>query len=148
VVGIGQRVAGDDGAGLAVIDELRCRKVPAGVELVEAGEDADLVSLLESDIPVILVDAVLASPPGAVLELTPADLAAGARPAVSSHGLGVARAVELARVLHGERFPPRLEIVAIGVEMPGRHVDTLSAPVQAAVSRAADMILERLGRAG
>ena len=42
VIGLGQAAAGDDGVGLAVLDALRARGVPADVELVRATEDVAL----------------------------------------------------------------------------------------------------------
>ena len=68
VIAFGQAAAGDDGVALVVLERLRERGVPAGVELVHAGEDVALVSLLSTPVPVILIDAVLGTPCGAVLD--------------------------------------------------------------------------------
>ena len=42
VIGIGQRVAGDDGVGHAVIDALAAVALPAGTELLHARDASEL----------------------------------------------------------------------------------------------------------
>jgi hydrogenase maturation protease len=137
VIALGQAAAGDDGVGLAVLEHLRRRGVPDGVELVHAAEDGALITLLETPRPVVLVDAVLGEPPGEVLELTPQQLEASAVRAVSTHGLGVAQAVALAREVAPATVPPAIWIVGITIAPPARYVQALSAAVAAAVPRAA-----------
>ena len=146
VVGIGQEVAGDDGVGLADLDELQRRPVPAGTRLVRLADPMDLVSLLESsgETRVVLVDAVLGSPAGAVLELSPAELSSQAPQPASSHGLGAARAIALARALSPDGAASRVRVVAVTIHAPGRYRAGLSPEVAAAVPQAADRILRLL----
>jgi len=137
VIAIGQGAAGDDGVGFAVLDQLRRDGVPPGVELLRADEEGALVTLLETPRAVVLVDAVLGSPPGRVVELAPADLvASGLRP-VSTHGLGVAQAIALARTVAPEGITPSIRIVGITIDRPLHYVQALSPPVAAAVAPAA-----------
>ncbi len=134
VIALGQSAAGDDGVGLAVLDALRGT---AEVELVHAAEDSALVSLLATPVPVVLVDAVVGGRPGEVVELEAEELAAsGVRP-VSTHGLGVGRAIALARVLTPEAVSPAIRIVGITIARPARYAQRLSPEVAAAVPRAA-----------
>lgn len=137
VIAIGQTAAGDDGVGYAVLDRLRAEGVPPDVELMRADEDAALVTLLETPGPVVIVDAVLGSPPGRVVDLAPADLAAAALRPVSTHGIGVAQAIELARVVAGDQVAPSIRIVAITIERPAGYAHALSPAVAAAVASAA-----------
>ena len=137
VIAIGQTAAGDDGVGYAVLDRLRAEGVPPDVELMRADEDAALVTLLETPGPVVIVDAVLGSPPGRVVDLAPADLAAAALRPVSTHGIGVAQAIELARVVAGDQVAPSIRIVAITIERPAGYAHALSPAVAAAVAPAA-----------
>jgi hydrogenase maturation protease len=137
VIAMGQPAAGDDGVGFVVLDRLRHEGVPADVELVRADEDTALVSLLETPHPVVIVDAVLGSPPGVVVELAPAELAAREVTAVSTHGLGVAQAIALARVVASGDVTPSIRIVGITIERPARYVHALSPAVAAAVTPAA-----------
>jgi hydrogenase maturation protease len=145
VIGLGQAAAGDDGAGLAVLEWLRERGVPDGVELVRASEDSALVDLLTTPVPVVVVDAVLGDPAGEVFELTPEEVASRDLHPVSTHGMGVARAVELARVLAPESVSPSIQIVAVTIVPPRRYAQRLSPAVAAAVPRAAARVLALVG---
>ncbi|HEY8209465.1 MAG TPA: hydrogenase maturation protease [Myxococcaceae bacterium] len=146
VVGIGQEVAGDDGVGLAVLDELQRRDVPAGTRIIRLADPVDLVPLLESSAGerVVLVDAVLGSPAGAIVELSPEELSNQAPQPASSHGLGVARAIALARALSPDGAASRVRVVAVAIQAPGRYRAGLSPEVAAAVPRAADRVLRLL----
>lgn len=144
VVGIGQRAAGDDGVGIAVIEELRRHRLPEGTALVHLADPMGLVSLLESEERVVLVDAVVASPSGVVVELGPEELSNQASQPASSHGLGAAQAIELARAL-SLRATQDLRVVAITIGRPDRYRVGLSPEVAAAVPKAADHVLELLG---
>jgi hydrogenase maturation protease len=145
VIALGQAAAGDDGVGLAVLEALRARGVPAGVELVRAPEDVALVSLLETPAPVVLVDAVLGHPAGEVLELGLADLGGRGARAVSTHGIGVPEAVELARTLAPEAVAPSVRVVAVTIERPTRYAQCLSPAVAAALPRAVERVLALVG---
>lgn len=145
VIALGQAAAGDDGVGLAVLEALRTRGVPAGVELVRAPEDVALVSLLETRAPVVIVDAVLGNPAGEVLELAPAELARRGGRAVSTHGIGVPEAVELARALAPTAVTPSIRVVAVTIARPARYEQRLSPAVAAALPRAVERVLALVG---
>jgi hydrogenase maturation protease len=145
VIALGQAAAGDDGVGLAVLEALGAGGMPADIELVRAAEDVALVSLLETPAPVVLVDAVVGTPAGEVLELAPADLARRGVRAVSTHGIGVADAVELARTLTPAAVSPSIRIVAVTIERPAHYSQHLSPAVAAAVPRAAARVRALLG---
>jgi len=134
VVGIGQLAAGDDGVGLAVARVLAAR----GVETRESADASVLLSLLEAGRRVVLVDAVAgAGAPGSVLQLDVGALASGPTP-LSSHGIGVAEALELARTLYGAQSVARVEIVGVAITRPGGASSFgLSPAVAAAVEPAA-----------
>jgi hydrogenase maturation protease len=143
VIGIGAEDRGDDAAGLLVARGVRAA-APPGVEIVESPGDAgDLLTLLDGVERVVLVDAARGGGmPGAV-ELVPA----GSAPRSSSrstHGLGVAVALELAAALRMLPACVRLYVVH------GAWFDTgpVSPPVAAAIGVAARRILrDELGQA-
>ena len=145
VVGLGQPAAGDDGVGFAVLEELRRRAVPDETELLRISDATDLISLLEGGARVVLVDAVLASPAGVVMELAPEDLSQSAPQPASSHGISAAQAIELARALSPNGAPPRIRVVAVTIGRPDRYRTGLSPEVAAAVPEAADRVLSLLG---
>jgi hydrogenase maturation protease len=147
VIGLGQPAAGDDGVGLEVVTHLRRRGLPAGVELLTVPEPSALIPLLlAGTAAVVLVDAVLAEPPGRVLDLTVEALARRAPRPVSSHGLDLGGAVELARALGGGEVSGRIMVVAVSIARPRRLCFDLSPEVAAAVPVAAARVLEVVAR--
>ncbi|HVV85226.1 MAG TPA: hydrogenase maturation protease, partial [Kofleriaceae bacterium] len=115
VVGIGEAAAGDDAVGLCVARTVAAR----GHEARAAADASIVVGLLEAGRAVVLVDAVVdAGPPGTIVRLEPAALARGPTP-LSSHGLGVAEAIELARALALPALAS-LAVIGIAIERPAR----------------------------
>ena len=143
VIGVGNPLRGDDGAGAAVIQRLQNR-LPLSVKLLQL--DSDGVSLMEAWREferVILVDAACSgAAPGAIhrFNATQSELPRGLFH-YSSHLFGVAEAVELARQLG--RLPERL--VVYGIErMEFAYGEGLSVVVAEAVERAAAAIAAEL----
>lgn len=144
VIGFGNRLRGDDAAGLAVAERLRGR-LPGATVLASETVPPDLFSWWGPTSRVVLVDAacgVLA--PGAVhrfdaLEAPlPCELLR-----VSTHTGGVAEAVELARALASL---PR-ELVVYGIEGAAfEHGAPLSAPVARAVDEVVERVVAELDR--
>ena len=145
IIGLGQAAAGDDAVGLAVLEWLREHGVPEGVELVRAAEESALIPLLETPAAVVLVDAVLGTPPGEIRELTPEQIATAGLLPLSTHGMGVPQALQLAQILAPDAVSPSIRIVAVTISRPGRYEQQLSRAVAAAVPRAAERILALVG---
>lgn len=141
VIGLGQAAAGDDQVGLAVIEHLRSLGASERLELLLAPEPSALLPLLETSAPVVLVDAVLAAPAGEVLVLEPDELAQRGLSTMSTHGLGVAQAVALARLLSPSAVSPSILVVGVCISRPERFRQGLSPEVAAAVPRAAEQVL-------
>jgi hydrogenase maturation protease len=142
VVGVGNALRGDDGAGLEVARRVRERADADGVLVRELeGEGVGLLDLWTGARAVVLVDSVRSGDaPGTVhrVDATGGPLPAGLRASTSTHAVGVAEAIELARALG--RLPDRL--VVYGIE--GGRFDTgaeLSPGVAAAIDRVADAVL-------
>lgn len=135
VIGVGNRLRSDDGAGPRVLDALRDGGCSA--ELVEvAGDCAALIDLWEGRERVIVVDATRSgTTPGTVVRL---DAIARPIPAETfihtSHAFGVAEAVETARALG--RLPESLIVWGIEGAEFGFGED-LTPAVQAAVEAVA-----------
>ncbi len=143
VIGVGNPDRGDDGAGLLVARLVRDLRLPDVIVLEQDGDAASLLQAMRPDDAVWLVDAARSGAvSGAIHRL---DCAAGETPpaaaSASSHGLGVAEAIALARALGS--LPQRCVVYAIeGVAFtPGAPV---SAPVQEAVLAVARRIAEEL----
>lgn len=141
VVGIGQLAAGDDGVGLAVARALAAR----GFETRESADASVVLTLLEAERRVVLVDAVVGGgAPGAVIRLAVDALASGPTP-LSSHGIGVAEAIELARTLYGDESVARVDIVGVAIARPTGAAFGLSPAVAAAVEPAAALAAQLAG---
>lgn len=115
VIGVGNPDRGDDGAGRAVTRRLLAR-APRGLEVRESGGEAtSLMAAWAGFDDVVVVDACRgAGPSGSVHSIGADDVEriAALRHA-STHSLGVAAAIGLARALR--TLPARLEVRAIEV---------------------------------
>lgn len=137
VIGIGNPERGDDGVGHEVIRLLEGR-LPKRVGLLRAtGEATELVDRLEQAPVVYLVDAARSgASPGTVQRF---DAGAGPLPSrlveVSSHGFGLAQAVELARALGV--LPPRCVVYLVEGQRFGTGAALSPAVVQGAALAAA-----------
>ncbi len=144
VIAVGNPLRADDGAGAEVARRLAGR-VPAGVRLVElGGEPAELLDAWDGLRVVVVVDAVRAgAAPGTVHRFDASSAPLAVRTgSTSTHGLGLAAALELGRALG--RLPPR--VIVVGIETAGDDAPggTLSPPVQGAIEAAAERVLAEL----
>jgi hydrogenase maturation protease len=133
VLAIGNRARGDDGAGPATARALR-GALADGVELVEiSGEAGDVLARLENAARVYVIDACASgAAPGTLHRFDVADAPLPHETFVlSSHGLGLNDAIELARALGV--LPPICIVYAI----EGAAFET-GAPLSAAVAAAAE----------
>lgn len=136
LVGVGNPDRGDDGAGPAVASRLR---LPEAEVRLARGEATELLQLFAGRDRVYVVDAVVSGQaPGTLHRLDGHELPPFMR-STSTHGLGLAEAVELARVLGSL---PR-ELVVLGIEAADF---TSGGPLSAPVSKAVDRLVRSLER--
>src|SRR6516164_7057322 len=109
IIGCGNRQRSDDEARILVAEKLREVGIRADTC---AGQAADLIEAWTGADDVIVVDVVVTGAPVGTVRTWDARqaLISGKAPA-STHGLGVAEAIDLARVLG--RLPTRLQIYGI-----------------------------------
>lgn len=143
VIGVGNRLRGDDGAGVAVAARLR-DQVPPGVEVVSCDEEPSrLMEAWDGADSVVLVDTVSSgAPAGRLHRFEAGDEAIPARTFRSStHAIGIAETVELARALG--RLPRRVRVY--GIEAGGFTTGAeLTPPVEAAVASLVAAVLRDL----
>ena len=109
IIGCGNLERGDDCAGLLVARRLR--ELGANARWCE-DEPFRLIDLWEHAEYVILVDAVVTgSPAGTIHVWDSRRVSLDSKAPASTHGLGLAEAIELARALN--RLPSRLEVYGI-----------------------------------
>ncbi|MDQ7041673.1 MAG: hydrogenase maturation protease [Rhodothermus sp.] len=143
VIGLGHPLRGDDAAGPTTIAQLRSR-LNDTVRMLTLADPLRLLDYWGDAELVIVCDAVYSGAlPGTLhrFEAHTVPLPTPVRSAVSSHGIGLAEVVELARQLG--RLPRRLIIYGIEGRWfePGRP---LSPEVAAAIPHAVEAILQEL----
>ncbi len=135
IIGCGNRHRGDDAAGLLAAERLRALGIPAEVC---NGESAELIAAWAGLDDVILIDAVMTGVPAGTIHVWNAnDLPTFATSNTSTHGFGVAEAIELARALG--RLPAQLRIYAI----EGSRFD-VGSEVSVEVARGVEEVVKRI----
>lgn len=142
IIGIGNRYRGDDGLGCFIADELK-KQVTHDVEVIEHnGDPASLIDLWQGRSQVILIDAISSGTEiGTIHDF---DLHQQALPDTfrnySTHALGVAEAVELARALG--KLPSH---IIFGIEAENFKADThQSTQLQQAMKALQDKVLKAI----
>jgi hydrogenase maturation protease len=131
LIGVGNRNRGDDAVGLLAVDEV----VAAGTYVrtyFASGDLSDLALRWQPGDDVVVVDAMISGrPPGSIVEIDALATKLGTEGGlVSSHGVGLAEAVELARML--DRLPRSLKLIAIEAASFGHMEEPTPAVAQAA----------------
>jgi len=135
VIGIGNRSRGDDAIGPRVVDELLTREAAVSTIVCE-GDLADLALRWEPSDDVVIVDACnTGGPLGTIRRLEPGQLQS--RWSLSTHGVGIAEAVELARLL--DRLPRSLQVIGIEARVFG--YEPMSAELEDAIPSIVDELV-------
>lgn len=139
VIGLGNRDRGDDGIGCEVAARLKDKQL-RGVRVLEhSGEVSGLLAHMEGAETVYLVDAAVSgAEPGAIRRLNASETALPPlKGGTSTHAMGLANAVELARALG--QLPPCCIVYAV----EGRCFDK-GAPLSEPVASAVDGVIARI----
>ncbi|MGW2747379.1 hydrogenase maturation protease [Streptomyces sp. NPDC001450] len=132
VIGVGNPLRGDDGAGPAVVEALRGRVPDDTVLAVSDGEPGRMLELWRGADAAVVVEALRLDPatPGELHTMTATEAAGRARSTASTHALGLGECLALAEALD---VLPR-KVVVHGVEVADVELGTgLSEPVRAAL---------------
>jgi hydrogenase maturation protease len=114
VLGLGNVLCGDDGAGVVVVHRLLTEyEMPEGVEVLDGGTlGMALLSLVSDADDLVLVDAVQAdAPPGTLVFVEGDDVVPAVTDRLSPHQIGVADLLAAARFL--DRYPRRVVILGV-----------------------------------
>jgi hydrogenase maturation protease len=149
VLGVGNPLIGDDGIGPVVVSRLRNERLPAGVELIDAGTSAFTVfDVVTGGRDVILIDAVqiAGGRPGTVVELdlTPAAAMRHGAPRFSLHEVDLAGVFALATALSRPVAP--VHVIGFHVTAPPEADCRLSPAAAAAVDEIVARVCGRLAR--
>ena len=143
VIGLGNRLRGDDAAGPEVARLLR-ERAPEIRAVEHEREPSDLIELWADASLAIVIDAVHGEEPGRIhrVEVGREELRERRSAGASTHALALGEVIELARVL--DRLPSRL--VVFGIE--GTRFDTgadLSPAVRRGAVETVELVLAELG---
>jgi hydrogenase maturation protease len=148
VLGLGNVLLGDDGAGPAAIARLRDGyEAPAGTSVLDGGTlGLALLPYLEDARRVILVDAVAADePPGTLVRLEGAEVGPAIATRLSPHQVGVAD------LLDGARWRGREpgQLILLGVVPASIDLGVgLSTPVRRSLPRLVDLVCAEAAACG
>ena len=144
IIGVGNVMRGDDGVGILAVRRLR-ERLPEARIVESSGDFADILDVMEGEDGLILIDAMRCpAAPGTVHRI---DGHAGQFPTnlfrTSSHAVGVAEAMELARALG--RLPGHLVFYGIaGAQFaPG---DSISAAVRRGLTEVVARVVDEVCR--
>jgi hydrogenase maturation protease len=147
VIGVGNELRGDDGAGVEVARCLSARPEQERIEI--SAHQGDPVGLIDEwcgyEVAVIVDTMRSGAAPGTIRRLDASEqgLPGALRGSSSTHALGLCEAIELARIIR--KLPPRVIVYAI----EGRSFETgseLSEEVRARIPELASMVLHEARR--
>ena len=141
IVGFGNPLAGDDGAGIAVVEHLRTTDLPPGVRVEVGGTDSlRLPDIRDAEDEIWLVDAVSrGDAPGTIHLLEHKEILAAPQAHATAHHLSVAENLRWMRLACPEMLQVRFRLW--GIEPADlRPIDRLTPPVASAVARLSDRI--------
>jgi hydrogenase maturation protease len=148
VLGLGNVLCGDDGLGVAAVQELERRyEIPEGVRVLDGGTlGLSLLSWFDAAQDVILVDAIQADGPvGSFVRLEGAEVAPAVRSRLSVHQIGVADLLDALRLT--DRTPRTMILLGL---VPGTLELGLerTAQVEAALPLLVDETVTEVRRLG
>jgi hydrogenase maturation protease len=143
VIGVGNPYRRDDGIGPALATAVEALDLPGVTVLTSDGEPSRLLDAWTGAGLAVVVDATRrdGAMPGPIHRFAEDCVISGGFGSASTHGLGIAGAIKLGRVL--DRLPMRLVIFAVDVEDVG-YGDRLSQPVATAIPELTNLVLAEL----
>jgi hydrogenase maturation protease len=148
VLGIGNLLLQDEGAGVRAVEEFERRyEIPLGVELLDGGTSGiELLQYIQGKDCLILIDVVKSgNPPGTFIRLEGENVPALFQKKISPHQLGLSDLLATAQLI--DRMPKR--VVLIGIEP--KSIETgleMSAEVGGTIGGLADMVALELASLG
>jgi hydrogenase maturation protease len=145
IVGVGNRLLGDEGVGLHIIDKLSQIPIPPYVNIVDCGCDLlNLMAYLNKPERVIIIDAIRAGgEPGEIYSLDFSRLTTTKVEMCSAHQIKTVDALRLIKLIY-----PSLadcEILVIGVEPKTMKLGSdLSKEVSESITEVIGYVLERM----
>lgn len=146
VLGIGNILLSDEGAGVEVVNRLQKHyKIPETVEVVDGGTvGIELLPWLEGRTHIIIVDAVRSeNPPGTVLRID--DVPAFFQNKISPHQIGITDVLAMAYIT--DELPPNVSLIGIEPETLSDGI-ALSETVSEKIETMVEMVAQEIERTG
>jgi hydrogenase maturation protease len=138
VIGIGNLLRCDDGAGIHVISRLEELKLPIDILDVAMGS-VEILEAMKGYDEAYIVDAIESGGKPGTVSLV--NLTEGAPPSISySHGVNLATTLLLGRHLYGDQLPKKITLIAI----EAADTLTLSERCTPDVEQAIDRVVEEI----
>jgi hydrogenase maturation protease len=148
VLGLGNVLCGDDGAGVIALHRLRrMYELPANVRIVDGGTlGLDLLAIVAAADRVVMIDAVRAdAPPGSIVVLEGDEVAPAVYERLSPHQIGVADLIAGAALV--DRYPD--DVVIVGVVPATTDLQWgVSPAVDASMPALLDRVIDELAARG
>lgn len=143
LLGVGNVLLGDEGAGVHTVNRLEERGLPDNVEAVDGGTlGLELLYLLEGVSKLVVVDCLDAgAEPGSIFRFRPEDIRAKGKVELSCHDLGLMEVLALAETLG--KLP---ETVIFGIQPQNiKNWDmSLSAAVEDKIPALMDLVMKEI----
>ena len=142
VIGVGNLLRTDDGAGIHVVNRLEELHAPVDVADAAMGS-VEILEAMKGYDETIIVDAIeTGAEPGAVSYV---DLTGDNLPNISySHGVDLATTLLLGKRLYGDQLPKKITLIAIEAADTTTLGDRCTPPVEEAVERVVKHIVSSL----
>ncbi|MBC7110151.1 MAG: hydrogenase maturation protease [Archaeoglobi archaeon] len=147
IIGCGNPLMGDDGAGNRVVEKLREFQLPEYVEIEDVGVGGlGIIELLLDRKKIIVVDAVrTGAPPGTLHVLRRDELPSANFFMISPHDIGLLETLELAEKVFPERVTKNILVIGIEAGVVTEYTDIVSEEVRRAIDEAVQIVLQELG---
>jgi hydrogenase maturation protease len=147
VLGVGNRLMGDDGFGPRVIEALEKRDIPPNVELMDAGVGGmAILSWIEGADKVVIIDSVQTGnePPGTIYRFTDKELPPSEMFMLSLHDLNLVDTINIGRVV--QKMPDEIVIYGVEVKRIAEFTIEMTPEVEAAMAEVIDLVSEEIGK--
>jgi len=143
IVGVGNRLLGDEGAGLHIIDRLSRMPIPSHVDVVDCGCDLlSLASYANKPRKIIVIDAMRAGgKPGSVYRFDYAELGATQSQVRSAHQLKTLETLELLKHVYPDLCDCQITLIGVEPQTIGLSID-LSREVRDSLADVTRLVLE------
>ena len=145
ILGVGNRLMGDDGFGPKALDELEKRNMPENVELIDAGVGGiAILSWIEDADKVIIIDSVQTNnePPGTVYQFTDKDIPSLDNFMLSLHDLNLVDTIQIGKVV--QKMPEEIIIFGVEVKRLTQFDDQLTPEVAGAMDEVIDLVMKEI----